>query len=73
MSHETQKCGLTIVIRRNSLPKQAVRHKPPVAWQDRIAQIQVKADILKRLHTQTQTELDALLSSILDKTFKGEL
>jgi hypothetical protein len=28
---------------------------------------------LKRLHTETAAELDAMLPSILDKAFKGEL
>jgi hypothetical protein len=27
----------------------------------------------KRLHAQTATELDALMPSILDKAFRGEL
>jgi hypothetical protein len=37
-------------------------------------QAQPKADVLKDLHTQTVTALDALLPSILDKkAFKGEL
>ena len=32
-----------------------------------------KVDILKRLQAETAAELDALLPSILDKAFKGEL
>src|SRR3990172_7412683 len=32
-----------------------------------------KVDALKRLQAQTQAELDALLPSVLDKAFKGEL
>jgi type I restriction enzyme, S subunit len=35
--------------------------------------LQAKVDALKRLQTQTAAELDALLPSILDKAFKGEL
>lgn len=35
--------------------------------------LQTKIDSLKQFQTQTQTELDALLPSILDKAFKGEL
>jgi hypothetical protein len=31
------------------------------------------ADALKRLQAETASELDALLPSILDKAFKGEL
>ena len=41
-----------------------------VAHLDRL---QAKADVLKALQTQTTAELDALLPSILDKAFKGEL
>ena len=35
--------------------------------------LQAKVDALKSLQEQTATELDALLPSILDKAFKGEL
>ncbi len=35
--------------------------------------LQAKIDSLKHFQAQTQTELDALLPSILDKAFKGEL
>lgn len=35
--------------------------------------LQAKVDGLKRLQEQTAAELDALLPSILDKAFKGEL
>ena len=35
--------------------------------------LQSKVDRLKHLQAQTHTELDALLPSILDKAFKGEL
>ena len=35
--------------------------------------LQSKVDALKHLQTQTAAELDALLPSILDKAFKGEL
>ena len=35
--------------------------------------LQAKVDVLKRLQTETAAELDALLPSILDKAFKGEL
>ena len=34
---------------------------------------QAKVEALKRLQAETATELDALLPSILDKAFKGEL
>ena len=35
--------------------------------------LQAKVDALKKLQADTAAELDALLPSILDKAFKGEL
>ena len=35
--------------------------------------LQAEVDALERLQAETATELDALLPSILDKAFKGEL
>ena len=35
--------------------------------------LQAEVDALKRLQAETAAELDALLPSILDKAFKGEL
>ena len=50
---------------------------PPLSEQRRIVAelevLQVKADALKRLQAETTAELEALLPSILDKAFKGEL
>jgi type I restriction enzyme S subunit len=50
---------------------------PPLPEQRRIVayldDLQAKVDSLKALQAQTQAELDALLPSILDKAFKGEL
>lgn len=50
---------------------------PPVPEQQRIVAkldaLQSKVDALKRLQSETAAELDALLPSILDKAFKGEL
>ena len=50
---------------------------PPVKLQRRIVayldDLQAKVDSLKTLQTQSAAELDALLPSILDKAFKGEL
>jgi type I restriction enzyme S subunit len=49
----------------------------PLAEQHRIVayldDLQAKVDGLKQLQAQTAAELDALLPSILDKAFKGEL
>ena len=50
---------------------------PPLPQQRRIVayldDLQAKVDSLKALQTQSAAELDALLPSILDKAFKGEL
>lgn len=35
--------------------------------------LQAKVDTLKRLQVETAAELDALLPSILDRAFRGEL
>jgi len=35
--------------------------------------LQTKVDALKRLQAETAAELDAVLPSILDKAFRGEL
>jgi len=50
---------------------------PPLPEQRRIVAhldaLQAKVDSLKALQAQTAAELDALLPSVLDKAFKGEL
>jgi type I restriction enzyme S subunit len=50
---------------------------PPLPEQSRIVayldDLQAKVDGLKQLQTETEAELNALLPSILDKAFKGEL
>lgn len=50
---------------------------PPLSEQRRIVayldNLQAKVNELKRLQVETEAELDALLPSILDKAFKGEL
>ena len=46
------------------------RNRRVVAYLD---DLQARVDCFKALHTQTQAELDALLPSILDKAFNGEL
>lgn len=50
---------------------------PPLSEQRRIVayldNLQSKIDELKRLQVATEAELDALMPSILDKAFKGEL
>jgi type I restriction enzyme S subunit len=50
---------------------------PPLSEQRRLVaylnELQVKVDAMKRLRENAIAELDALLPSILDKAFKGEL
>lgn len=50
---------------------------PPLFEQRRIVAeldaLQAQVDSLKKLQAETAAELDALLPSILDKAFKGEL
>jgi type I restriction enzyme S subunit len=50
---------------------------PPISEQRRIVtylhSLQAKVDELKRLHAETEKELEELVPSILDKAFKGEL
>ena len=45
-------------------------HRRIVAYLD---DLQAKVDALKALQAQTAAELDALLPSVLDRAFKGEL
>jgi len=59
------------VERKNSLARAILPEKHrSVAYLDNL---QAKVEALKRLQAETATELDALLPSILDKAFKGEL
>ncbi len=57
-------------------PDKILSHRlwlPPMEWQDRIAHVQERVAAMKLSQTQSAAELDALLPSILDKAFKGEL
>jgi type I restriction enzyme S subunit len=64
-----------------TVPLRAIRALPipipPLSEQRRIVayldDLQAKVDTLKRLQAETAAELDALLPSVLDKAFKGEL
>jgi type I restriction enzyme S subunit len=57
--------------------KQITVPMPPAPEQRRIVvylgNLQAKVDALKRLQAETADGLDALLPSILDKAFRGEL
>ena len=62
--------------RQRVQPAQVLAHElwlPPIAWQNRLAEVQTEVDALKRLQAETAAELDALLPGILDRAFKGEL
>jgi len=62
--------------RQRVQPEQILSHNvwlPPMNWQNRIAEVQREMDVLKKLQAETAAELDALLPSILDKAFKGEI
>jgi type I restriction enzyme S subunit len=64
-----------------TVPLRAIRELPipvpPLPEQRRIVEeldaSQARLDSLQKLHAETAAELDALLPSILDKAFKGEL
>lgn len=46
---------------------------PKMDTQVKLREVKKRVDALKKLQAQTAAELDALLPSILDKAFKGEL
>jgi type I restriction enzyme S subunit len=50
---------------------------PPLSEQHRIVayldELQARVDAIKRLQAETSAEMDALLPSVLDRAFKGEL
>lgn len=46
---------------------------PPVGEQEQGEVVFTPVDSLKRLQAETSADLDALLPSILDRAFKGEL
>jgi type I restriction enzyme S subunit len=62
--------------RQRVQPEKILSHElwlPPIGWQNQIADVIAEMDALKHLQAETATEIDALLPSILDKAFKGEL
>jgi len=62
--------------RQRVQPEKILSHNvwlPPIEWQNQIAEVQKQVDALKKFQAETRNELDALLPSILDKAFKGEL
>jgi type I restriction enzyme S subunit len=66
----------TNVRRRRLNPKDFLAYRLPLpsrATQERLRKVRAQVDVLKRLQAETAAELAALLPSILDKAFKGEL
>jgi type I restriction enzyme, S subunit len=62
--------------RQRVQPQQILTHRfmlPPIEYQNGLRQLMAKVGTLKRLHSETAAELDAMLPSILDKAFKAEL
>jgi len=62
--------------RQRVQPAQILAHRlmlPPLAWQERICAMLAKVEEVKHKQTETTAELDAMLPSVLDKAFKGEL
>lgn len=66
----------TIVRRRRLNPANFLELKiplPSMQIQQQLRDIKTRVDAIKQLQAETSAELDALLPSILDKAFKGEL
>ena len=66
----------TNVRRRRLNPSDFLNYQmplPPLPVQQKLRQVKGRADSLKKLQAETAAELAALLPSILDKAFKGEL
>ena len=62
--------------RQRVQPAQVLGHElwlPPISLQTHLADVQAKVDTLRSLQAETAVELDALLPSILDRAFRGEL
>jgi type I restriction enzyme S subunit len=66
MKNISKKKVLALLLPPHSIPEQ----RRIVAELDAL---QAQVDMLKKLQAQTAEELDALLPSILDKAFKGQL
>jgi len=66
----------TNVRRRRLNPSDFLSYKIPLPSrivQQKFKAVRTQVDALKRLHAETAAELDALMPSILDRAFKGEL
>jgi type I restriction enzyme S subunit len=66
----------TNIRRRRLHPSNFLKFKmplPPMKTQQKLREVKRRVDAMKRLRENAIAELDALLPSILDKAFKGEL
>jgi len=66
----------TNVRRRRLNPSDFLDYKMPLPTrptQKRLRQVRKQVDALKKIQAETAAELDAMLPSILDKAFKGDL
>lgn len=66
----------TNVRRRRLHPSAFLEFKiplPPMTSQKQLRSIKARTDALTKLQSQTTTELDALMPSILSKAFRGEI
>jgi type I restriction enzyme S subunit len=66
----------TNVRRRRLNPNDFLAYRMPLpsrATQERLRKVRTEVDGLKRLQAETAAELDALMPSILDKAFRGQL
>ena len=62
--------------RQRVQPEKILGHEiwlPPMKWQNQIAEVQTKMYDINKHQTESNTELEALLPSILDKAFRGNL
>jgi type I restriction enzyme S subunit len=66
----------TNVRRRRLNPSDFLKYQMPLpsrVIQERLRRVRLQVDALKKIQAQTAAELDALLPSILNRAFKGEL
>lgn len=66
----------TNVRRRRLNPDDFLRFEmplPPMHVQHKVREVKAKTEVAKQIRMETSAQLDAMLPSILDKAFKGEL
>jgi type I restriction enzyme S subunit len=61
--------------RQRVQPEKLLKHRlrlPPVEWQERIIRLHSHLETMKQYQSESTTELDTLLPTVLDRAFKGE-